>query len=187
MLSTAAHSPRDDAERLDPDETVDRPGQATRRRMLVRTAGLVIDGGLATAGGYAWRHGLGGALSYAAKRLRALRDNPMGAETILGISAIFTKSPEFPERFQWKYGDVSLRRRFYDTKRAPAEPTSLFAAYTESHAWAKNPGPPTPKLWIGRHGGTEPTDGMILNVTPDIGPHETDPLSGSVVVGLGYA
>jgi len=27
----------------------------------------------------------------------------------------------------------------------------------------------------------------MLNAAPESGPHETDPLSGSVVVGLGYA
>ena len=104
MPAAAARPPRDDTECLDPDDTVDRPGQATRRRLLVRNAGLVIDGGLATAGGYAWRHGPGGALSYAAKRLRALRDTPMGTETILGISAIFTESPEFPGGFNGNTG-----------------------------------------------------------------------------------
>lgn len=187
MLSTAAHSPRDDEDRPPPDEAADRPGQATRRRMLIRTAGLVIGGGLAIAGGYAWMHGPGGALSYESRRLKALRDDPMGAETILGVSAVFTVSPELPTWFQWKYGGVSLRRWFYDASMTSAELTSLFVDYAESHGWTKDPGPSTPESWIGRHGGTEPTDDMILNVAPDIGPHETDPLSGSVVVGLGYA
>lgn len=187
MPITAARPPCDDAERLAPDETVDQPEQATRRRMLVRTASLVIGGGLAIAGGYAWTHGPGGSLSYEAKRLRALRDDPMGAETILGISAVFTESRELPSWFQWKHRGVSLRRWFYDARRTPAELTSLFIDYAESHGWTKDPGPSIPDSWIGRHGGTEPTDGMILNVAPDIGPHETDPLSGSVVVGLGYA
>ena len=117
---------------------MERPGRATRRRMLVRATGLVLSGGLAIAGGYAWTHGPGGTL-------------------------------------------------FYDASRTSAELTSLFIDYAESHGWTKDPGPSTPESWIGRHGGTEPTDGMILNVAPDIGPHETDPLSGSVVVGLGYA
>lgn len=80
----------------------------------------------------------------------------MGAETILGISAIFTKSPEFPGWFQWKYRDVSLRRRFYDTRRAPAELTTLFADYAESHGWTKDAGPSTSESWIGRHGRPPP-------------------------------
>ena len=109
----------------------------------------------------------------------------MGAETILGISAIFTKSPEFPGWFQWKYGDVSLRRRFYDTRRAPAERTNLFANYAESHAW-KNPGPPTPKLRTGHHGGPAPADDMTLNITPDLRPRETEPLNNSVNVRMWY-
>ena len=186
MPAAAARPPRDDTECLDPDDTVDRPGQATRRRLLVRNAGLVIDGGLATAGGYAWRHGPGGALSYEAKRLRALRDDPMGAETALSISAIFTESPEFPKWFQWKYGDFSLRWPLYEPRRTPAELTNLFADYAESHAWAKNPGPPTPKLWIGRHGGPAPADDMILNIAPDLRPRETEPLNNSVNVHLWY-
>lgn len=186
MLSTAAHSSRDDADRPPPDEAADRPGQATRRRMLIRTAGLVIGGGLALAGGYAWTHGPGGTLSYEAGRLRALRNDPMGAETILGVSAVFTESPELPTWFQWKYGGVSLCRWFYDASRTPAELTSLFVGYAESHGWTKDPGPSTPESWIGRHGGTEPTDDMILNVAPDLRPRETEPLNNSVNVRMWY-
>lgn len=69
----------------------------------------------------------------------------------------------------------------YDASRTPVELTSLFIDYAENHGWTKDPGPSTPESWIGRHGGTEPTDGMILYVAPDIESHETDPLSGSVV------
>jgi len=111
----------------------------------------------------------------------------MGAETILGVSAVFTESPELPTWFQWKYRDTPLCRRFYDASRTPAELTSLFIDYAENHGWTKDPEPSTPESWIGRHGGTEPTDDMILHVAPDIGPYGTDPLSGSVVVGLWYA
>lgn len=183
MLPTAARPPHDDADRPAPDEAVDRPGRATRRRMLVRTTGLVIGGGLAIAGGYAWTHGPGEALSYAARRLRTLRDDPMGAETILGISAVFTKSRELPTWFQRKYGGISLRRWLYDASRTPAELTSLFIDYTENHGWIKDPGPSTPESWIVLHGGTEPTDGTILNVAPIIRHHDKDPLGDSVVVG----
>lgn len=156
MLSTAAHSPRDDEDRPPPDKAADRPGQATRRRMLIRTAGLVIGGGLAIAGGYVWTHGPGGTLSYEARRLRALRDDPMGAETILGVSAVFTESRELPRWFQWKYGGVPLRRWFYDASMTSAELTSPFIGYAESHGWTKNPGPSMPESRIGRHGGPPP-------------------------------
>lgn len=69
----------------------------------------------------------------------------MGAETILGISPILTESPEFPGWFQWKYRDVSLRRRLYDARRTPAELTSLFADYAKSHSWTKDAGPSIPE------------------------------------------
>ena len=61
-----------------------------------------------------------------------------------------------PRRFQWKYGDVSLRRRLYDARRTPAELTSLFANHAESHSWTKDAGPSTPEPWIGHHGGPAP-------------------------------
>lgn len=48
---TAARTPHDDVERPGPDETVDRLGQATRRRMLVRANGLVIGRGLTVGDG----------------------------------------------------------------------------------------------------------------------------------------
>lgn len=90
----------------------------------------------------------------------------MGAETILGVSAVFTESPELPTWFQWKYGGVWLCRWFYDASRTPAELTSLFIDYAENRGWTKDPEPSTPESWIGRHGGTEPTDDMILHVAP---------------------
>lgn len=117
--------PRDDANCPPPDETTDRPGQATRPRMHIPAAGLVIGGGLAIADGCAWMHRPGGALSYENRRLRALRDNSKGAETALGVSAAFTMSPGLPTWFQWKYRDAPLCRRFYDASRTPSELMSL--------------------------------------------------------------
>ena len=134
--------------------------------MLVRAADPTIDGGLVIAVEHEWTYGPSWAPPYETRGLKALRDDPMGAETILEISAVFTDSEELPTWFQWKYGDVSLRRRLYDARRTPAELTSLFADYAESHDWTKNPRPSTPESWIGRHGGTEPTDGMSLTVAP---------------------
>ena len=110
----------------------------------------------------------------------------MEAETVLEISAVFTEPEELPTRFQWKYGDFSLRWPLYEPRRTPAELTNLFADYAESHAWAKNPGPPTPKLWIGRHDGPAPADDMILNITPDLRPRETEPLNNSINVRMWY-
>ena len=154
--------------------------------MLAHAADPTIDGGLIIAVEHEWAYGSSWTPPYETRGLKTLRDAPMGAETILGISAIFTKSPEFPGWFQRKYGDVSLSRRFYDTRRAPAELTNLFADYAESHAWAKNPGPPTPKLRTGRHGGPAPADDMILIIAPDLRPRETDPLNNSVNVRMWY-
>lgn len=180
------HSSRDDADHPVPEQRGESPRRLSRRKMLTLTAGLVTGGGLAAGGGYAWAHGPGGPLSYEAKQLQALRDDPMGAGTILGISAIFTESPEFPRWFQWKYGGVWLRRWFYAADRPPAQLGDLFIAYAEHHGWTKDPGPSTPESWIGRHGGPAPTDDMILNIAPDLGPRETEPLNNSVNVRLWY-
>ena len=89
-----------------------------------------------------------------------------------------------PTRFQRKYGDFSLRWPLYEPRRTPAELTNLFADYAESHGWAKNPGPPIPKLRTGRHGG--PADDMILNIAPDLRPRETEPLNNYVNVRIWY-
>ena len=132
----------------------------------MRAADPTIDGGLVIAVEHEWTYGPSWTPPYETRGLKALRDDPMGAETILEISAVFTDSEELPTWFQWKYGDVSLRRRLYDARRTPAELTSLFADYAESHDWTKNPRPSTPESWIGHHGGTEPTDGMSLTVAP---------------------
>ena len=113
--------------------------------MLVRAANPTIDGGLVIAVEHEWTYGPSWAPPYETRGLKALRDDPMGTETILEISAVFTDSWELPTWFQWKYGDVSLRRRLYDARRTPAELTNLFADYAKSHDWTKNPRPSTPE------------------------------------------
>ena len=91
-----------------------------------------------------------------------------------------------PTRIQRKYGDFSLRWPLYEPRRTPAELTNLFADYAESHAWTKNPEPPIPKLRTGRHGRPAPADDMILNITPDLRPRETEPLNNYVNVRMWY-
>ena len=76
--------------------------------MLVRAANPTIDGGLVIAVEHEWTYGPSWAPPYETRGLKALRDDPMGTETILEISAVFTDSWELPTWFQWKYGDVSL-------------------------------------------------------------------------------
>ena len=52
---------------------------------------------------------------------------------------------------------------------------ALFIDHAGSHRWAKVPKPSATDPWIGRHGGTETPDDMILNIDSDIGSHDTDP------------
>lgn len=72
------------------------PPRVSRRKLLARIGCGTLTGGLAIGGGLTWAFGPGGPLSYEARRLRALKNDPMGAKTILGLTAVHTEESELP-------------------------------------------------------------------------------------------
>lgn len=63
---------------------------------------------------------------------------------------------------------------------------ALFINHTESLGCTKNPESSTPESQIGHHDSAEPTDDITLNIVPNTGSHETEPLDDSTTVRLYY-
>ena len=76
--------------------STDPPPRVSRRKLLARIGCGTLTGGLAIGGGLTWALGPGGPLSYEARQLRALNNDPMGHETILGVKPVHTEELELP-------------------------------------------------------------------------------------------
>ena len=147
-----------------PSESTGPPPRVSRRKLLDRIGCSTLTGGLVIGGGLTWAYGPGGPLSYEARRLRALKNDPMGNKKILGHEAIQTNDSPLPKWFEYKYPGLRLRRWFRDDNTDPKELKNQFIEYAEHHGWENDPGPTTPASWVGRHGGTKPIDDMFLAV-----------------------
>ena len=90
-MTTAVPEPHTPA-----SESTTPPSRLSRRKLLTRIGCGALVGGLAVGGGLTWAFGPGGPLSYEARALRALKNDPMRHETILDIKAARTEESELP-------------------------------------------------------------------------------------------
>jgi len=64
---------------------------------LIRFGCGTLAGSLTVGGGLIWTFGPGGPLSYESRALRALKNDPVGHETILDVKAVHTEKSELPD------------------------------------------------------------------------------------------
>lgn len=147
-----------------PSESTDPPPHPSRRKLLIRIGCGTLAGGLVVGGGLTWAFGPGGPLSYEARRLRALKNDPMGAKTILGLTAVRTEESELPEWTTWKYPGVHLNRWFQDPSKPAEQLRNEFINYAEAHGWEKESRFGSPTSWFARHSHRDSNDYMELAI-----------------------
>ena len=153
------------------------PPRVSRRKLLARIGCGTLTGRLAIGGGLTWAFGPGGPLSYEARQLRALKNDPMGAKTILGLTAVRTEESELPGWTTWKYPGVHLERWFQDPSKPSEQLKDEFIDYAKSHGWEEQSRVTTSTLWLAQHTHRKPDDYMQLF----IGLSEDTPPEGSDV------
>ena len=155
----------------------------TRRQALLLT-GL---GGLTTAGGLYWAYRPGGYLTQEARDLRALENDPMGAETILGHTAIHTDKPDL-STWHLKTPIISLDRYFRSKDDTPQDLKTELVSYAKKVGWSeKDQEYPDTNRWAGQHSNRTANDYMQLAITITTEhPDPSDPLHDSVAISLFY-
>ena len=107
------------------------PSRLSRRKLLTRIGCGALVGGLAVGGGLTWAFGPGGPLSYEARALRALKNDPMGHETILGVKAVRTEESELPDWTTYTYPRVHPKRRLQKPSKPSEHLKNEFIDYAE--------------------------------------------------------
>ena len=107
----------------------------SRRKLLIRIGCGTLAGGLTVGGGLTWAFGPGGPLSHEARQLKALKNDPMGAKTILGLTAVRTEESELPGWTTWKYPGVHLNRWFQDPSKPAEQLRNEFINYAKARGW----------------------------------------------------
>lgn len=169
-------------------EPADPPSRPSRRRVLIRLGSLGLTGGLLLAGGL-WSFRPGGPLTEDGKLLRALRNDPMGAETILDHKADETKEIKPAEWFSIEDPHISLTRWFEEKNGDISSLYKSFIKYAERNGWAEEVKVSSPNVWLARHRDRFADDYMRLMVTANT---ENDPTASkermnTVAVSLDYS
>ena len=158
-MTTAVPDPHTPA-----SESTTPPSRLSRRKLLIRIGCGTLVGGLAAGGGLTWAFGPGGPLSHEARQLRALKNDPMGHETILGVKAVHTEESELPGWTTWKYPGVHLERWFQDPSKPAEQLRNEFINYAKAHGWEKESRFGSPTSWFARHSHRDSNDYMELAI-----------------------
>ena len=140
------------------------PSRLSRRKLLIRIGCGTLAGSLTVGGGLTWAFGPGGPLSHEARQLRALKNDPMGHETILGVKAVHTEESELPGWTTWKYPGVHLNRWFQDPSKPAEQLRNEFINYAKAHGWEKESRFGSPTSWFARHSHRDSDDYMELAI-----------------------
>ena len=159
------------------------PSRLSRRKLLTRIGCGALVGGLAVGGGLTWAFGPGGPLSYEARALRALKNDPMGHETILGVKAVRTEESELPGWTTWKYPGVHLERWFRDPTKPSEQLKDEFIDYAKSHGWEEQSRATTSTLWLAQHTHRKPDDYMQLFIGPS---GDTPSKDSEILITINY-
>lgn len=137
------------------------PRPRRSRRWVIASAALA--GITVVPPGLAWAFGPGGYLGENARRLRALENDPMGAETILGHTAFHTDKARLPGWFEAKYTGVYIERYF---RAEHPTPTLMpkFIAYAEEYGWTEDTAATVADNWQGHHTDRDADDYMHLTI-----------------------
>ena len=145
-------------------ESTDLPPRPSRRRVLIKVGCLGLTGGLLLAGGL-WSFRPGGPLTEDGKLLRALRNDPMGAETILDHKAIETEETKPTEWFSIEDPHISLTRWFQGENGDIASLHKSFIRYAEKNGWVEETDISSSNVWLARHRNRAGDDYMRLTLT----------------------
>lgn len=168
------------------DPTVTRSGDDPNRptaRVPRRTAMALGITGAAIAGGLMWGYRPGGPFTREAQRKRVLRNDPMGAETILGHEAVDTAESS-PRGLLSKSTDVWLGRWFKDERSSPEELRQELIAYAVAHGWAQDDASTTAQFWSGSRVDPDTKTVLRLIIAAETDYSPTDVRYGTVYVSL---
>ena len=177
-MTTAVPDPHTPA-----SESTTPPSRLSRRKLLTRIGCGTLVGGLTVGGGLTWALGPGGPLSHEARQLRALKNDPMGHETILGVKAVRTEESELPGWTTWKYPGVHLERWFQDPSKPAEQLRDEFIDYAKSHGWEEQTRVTTSTLWLAQHAHRKPNDYMQLFIGLS---EDTPPKDSEVGITINY-
>ena len=177
-MTTAVPEPHTPA-----SESAAPPSRLSRRKILTRIGCGALVGGLAVGGGLTWAFGPGGPLSHEARQLRALKNDPMGAKTILDLTAVHTEESELPGWTTWKYPGVDLNRWFQDPSKPAEQLRNEFIDYAKSHGWEEQSRATTSTLWLAQHTHRKPDDYMQLFIGPS---GDTPSKDSEILITINY-
>lgn len=148
-------------------------GSVSRRTPSRRTVvALLAVVGSVVAGGVVWSLRPGGPLTQGAG-LQALRDDPMGAQTILGHEAVDSaeSSPSGPLS---KTTDVWLRRWFRDEGSTPQALQRELIDHALANGWTQEPASTTEGSWSATRTdeGTGTELGLLIVLETDYSPSD---------------